>query len=137
MVQDPNPSSFGLAPNVAAGLAALFGWLGGLIILLGKPPQQWVRFVAVQSIVLSVAILAAYFVLVIVGVVLGILFAVIHAGFIGGIIGLILGLVDFVLIIAYFVAILITTIQGFQGKAMRLPVVAQYADRWATASTAL
>jgi uncharacterized membrane protein len=55
MVQDPNQSSFGLAPNVAAGLASFFSWIGGLVILLGKPPQQWVRFVAVQSIVLCVA----------------------------------------------------------------------------------
>ena len=54
MIQDQSQSSFGLAPNVAAGLASLFTWAGGLVILLGKPPQQWVRFVAVQAIVMAV-----------------------------------------------------------------------------------
>ena len=56
MIQDQSQSSFGLAPNVAAGLASFFSWLGGLVILLGKPPQQWVRFVAVQSIVMFVVV---------------------------------------------------------------------------------
>ena len=51
----PEESAFGLAPNIAAGIASFFGWIGGLIVLLGKPPQQWVRFIAVQSILLAVA----------------------------------------------------------------------------------
>ena len=59
MIQDQPTSSFGLSPNVAAGIASFFTWLGGLIILLGKPPQQWVRFVAVQSIVLFVVYVVA------------------------------------------------------------------------------
>ena len=58
MIQDSPQSAHGLTPNVAAGLASLFGIIGGIVILLGKPAQQWVRFVAVQSIVLWAAWIA-------------------------------------------------------------------------------
>jgi uncharacterized membrane protein len=126
MVQDPNQSSFGLAPNVAAGLASFFSWLGGLVILLGKPPQQWVRFVAVQSIVLCVF----YIVIIIALTVISTMLAIAHLGAIS----LLLGLVQLVVGIAYFIAWLLQTINAFQGKALRLPIVAAYADRWSTAA---
>ncbi len=124
MLTDPTESAFGLQPNVAAGLAALFGWVGGLVILLGKPPQAWVRFVAVQSIVLSVAYAICAFAL---GIVWGVV------AFIPGVRLLLLpliGLAYAVLGIACFVGWLVCTIQGFSGKAQRLPVVAEYADRF-------
>jgi uncharacterized membrane protein len=127
--QDPSESSFGLAPNIAAGIAAFFGAIGSLIILLGKPPQQWVRFVAVQSIVLFVG----YFVLQIALSVLSGMLAVAHLGLLilpvyalNGLLGLVL-----------FIAWIVVTVRAFQGTAVRLPVVAEYADKWSAASTAL
>ncbi len=129
MVQDPNLSSFGLAPNVAAGLASFFSWLGGLVILLGKPPQPWVRFVAVQAIVLAIA----YFVIQIAYTVLSIILGIAHLGAVA----LILWPIDMLVGIAFFVFWLISTIQAFQGKAYRIPFIAQYADRWVPASASL
>ena len=129
MVQDPNQSSFGLAPNVAAGLASLFSWLGGLIILLGKPPQAWVRFVAVQAIVLAVGY-------VIVQIAVTILSTILTIAHLGALV-LIIWPVDMVIGLAFFVFWLIATIQAFQGKAWRMPVLAQYADRWVPASASL
>jgi uncharacterized membrane protein len=123
--QDSTQSSFGLMPNVAAGLASFFGIVGGIVILLGKPVQQWVRFVAVQSIVLW-AVWIAF--LVAINIVLGI---------VGMIPGLRLVLIPVVLLVqlvlglAIFVAWLMTTIKAFSGQALRLPVVANLADRWA------
>jgi uncharacterized membrane protein len=127
MVQDPNQSSFGLAPNVAAGLASFFTWLGGLIILLGKPPQPWVRFVAVQAIVMFVVYLVVEIALNVISAML----AVAHLWALAPIIGLIGLLVG----IVYFVAWLIMTIQAFQGKAARFPWISDLTDRWAPAST--
>lgn len=126
MVQDPNQSSFGLAPNVAAGLAALFSWVGGLVILLGKPPQQWVRFVAVQSIVLAIAYIAVFILLAIVNMIIGMaqmwpLYAV-------------TGIIGVIIMIAYFIALIATTIRGFQGAALRLPLLADIADKYVPAS---
>lgn len=129
MIQDSTPSSFGLTPNVAAGLASLFAWAGGLVILLGKPPQAWVRFVAVQSIVLSVAYAILWVAIVVVNMMLGL----IHLWplmAITGIVGLIGGL-------AFFVCWVIMTVQAFMGKAWRIPVIAQYADRYVPASQSL
>jgi uncharacterized membrane protein len=123
MIQDQPTSSFGLSPNVAAGIASFFTWLGGLIILLGKPPQQWVRFVAVQSIVLFVTYIVAE---IAIAVISGML-AVAHLGAIS----ILLGLVNLVIGVVYFIAWLMTTIKAFQGSALRLPFVGDIADRWA------
>ncbi len=123
--QDSSPSAFGLAANVAAGLASFFGVVGGIVVLLGKPVQQWVRFVAVQSIVLW-AVWIAF--LIAVNIVMGIL---------GTIPGLRLILIPLVLLcqlvlgLVIFVAWLMTTIKAFSGQALRLPFVAALADRWA------
>jgi uncharacterized membrane protein len=123
MIQDQPTSSFGLSPNVAAGIASFFTWLGGLIILLGKPPQQWVRFVAVQSIVLFVVYVVAE---IAIAVISGML-AVAHLGAIS----ILLGLVNLAIGVVYFIAWLMTTIKAFQGSALRLPFVGDIADRWA------
>jgi uncharacterized membrane protein len=123
--QDSSQSAFGLTANVAAGLAAFFGVVGGIVILLGKPVQQWVRFVAVQSIVLW-AVWIAF--LIAVNIVMGIL---------GTIPGLRLVLIPLILLVqlalglVIFVAWLMTTIKAFSGQALRLPFIADLADRWA------
>ena len=129
MTQDQSPSSFGLAPNVAAGLASFFTWLGGLVILLGKPPQQWVRFVSVQAIVMFVVYVVA---LIAISVISGML-AVAHLG----VLSLVLWFVQMAIGIAYFVAWIICTVRAFQGVAQRIPFVAELADRWVPQSTAL
>ena len=129
MIQDQQQSSFGLSPNVAAGIASFFTWLGGLIILLGKPPQQWVRFVAVQAIVLFVVYIVAE-------IALGVISAMLAVAHLGAI-SILLYFVNFAFGIAYFIAWLISTIKAFQGQAMRLPFVADLADRWVPASSNL
>ena len=129
MIQDQSTSSFGLQPNVAAGLASFFTWLGGLIILLGKPQQQWVRFVAVQAIVMFVVYLVVEIALNVVGAMLGVahLWALTP----------ILWLAGLVIGIVYFVAWLIMTIKAFQGQAQRFRWISDIADRYVPASSAL
>jgi uncharacterized membrane protein len=122
MIQDQSPSSFGLAPNVAAGLASFFTFLGGLVIVLGKPPQQWVRFVAVQAIVMCVVYVVA---LIAISVISGML-AIAHLGMIS----IVLWFLEMAIGLAYFIAWIICTVQAFQGKAQRIPFVAELADRW-------
>jgi uncharacterized membrane protein len=123
MVQDPNQSSFGLTPNVAAGLASFFMGIGGLVILLGKPPQQWVRFVAVQSIVLAV-------VWIVVGIalrILGVIFALVGLGLLlWSIISVIYLLVDLLI----FAMWIVQTIKAFQGGAQRFPIISDWTDRF-------
>jgi uncharacterized membrane protein len=47
-------SSTGANANTAAGLAVLFGWVGGLIFLLVEKSSAYVKFYALQSIAVSV-----------------------------------------------------------------------------------
>lgn len=131
MAQDPSVSSFGLQPNVAAGIASFFGLIGGLVILLGKPPQQWVRFVAVESIVLVVA----YVVIEIALSIVSMIFA-----FIPGIRVIIVPLiwaVQGLVFLGALIAWIIMTVKAFQGSAYRLPVLAEYADKFSAASATL
>jgi uncharacterized membrane protein len=131
MIQDQSESSFGLAPNVAAGLASFFMGLGGLVILLGKPPQQWVRFVAVQSIVLAVAWFVFWVALTMLNIVVG---------FIPGvrwILWTVLGIAYIVIAVAFFIAWIIQTVKAFQGQAQRFPVISEWTDRWVPVSTTL
>jgi uncharacterized membrane protein len=129
MVQDPNePSAFGLTPNVAAGLASLFAGIGSLVILLGKPPQAWVRFVAVQSIVMVVILIVAEIVLSILDPI------ILFLPYIGPVLAIIVGLLLFVLGIAYFIAWLIQTIKAFQGSAQRFPIISSWTDRFMPAA---
>jgi len=129
MIQDPNQSSFGLQPNVAAGIASFFVWLGGLIILLGKPPQQWVRFVAVQAIVMFLVFFVAEIALWFITAMLGI----VHLWALWPIVFL----VGMVIRIAYFIAWIIMTVKAFQGQAQRFPFISDLADRWVPASASL
>jgi len=129
MVQDPNQqSAFGLTPNVAAGLASFFMGLGGLVILLGKPPQSWVRFVAVQSIVLAVAWIA----IIIVINVLNIFFAMVSPFLflITSIIMLLAGLL-------FFIMWIIMTIKAFQGGEQRFPIISDWTDRFMPAAVSM
>ncbi len=60
----------GLPPNVAAGIAALFPLVGGIIIWLVEKKDAFVRFNAMQSIYFGAAMLVASVVLTVVSAVL-------------------------------------------------------------------
>ncbi len=124
MVPDPSKSSYGLEPNIAAGLASLFGLIGGIVILLGKPPQPWVRFIAMQAIVLW----AVWFVLSIAISILATMLWMIPA--VGGTAFSLILIVRMLVGLALFVAWLIATIRAFQGTAWRIPIIGDLADRW-------
>ncbi|MBW6431826.1 DUF4870 domain-containing protein [Patescibacteria group bacterium] len=61
--ETPQAEGSGLDPNVAALLAYLFLWVGGLIFFLIEKENKFVRFAAMQSILFNVAVLAFYFVI--------------------------------------------------------------------------
>jgi uncharacterized membrane protein len=100
-------TSSGLSQNVAVALSYLFGWVGGLIMLLFIEKQnRTVRFHAMQSVILF-------------GI-LSILLAVLHGVILIG------GLLSFV----SFISWLGLTIAGFLGRDIRLPYIAEWADKF-------
>jgi len=110
-------TSLGLTQNVASGLSYVFGWISGLIIFLTEKQNRFVRFHAMQSILFFGGITALDIVLEIVGnlPVLGYItvFAIPLIGIVG------------------FVGWIVLMINGFQGKYFKLPIIGDYAEKYA------
>jgi uncharacterized membrane protein len=108
--QPPSDAPFGLEPNVAAGLAYLFGLIGGIVMLVGGGTNKFVKWAAAQSITLWGGLIAIH-------IVWGILTSLVH-------IFLVLFPVLWLIDILWLVLWVWTFITGFQGKEVRVPVVA-------------
>src|SRR5262249_25414228 len=68
----PSPNSTsGLAPNVAAGLCAIFSVVASIIFLLIEKKDEYVRFWAAQMLALSIALIAFFIALTILFMILG------------------------------------------------------------------
>lgn len=108
----PNgPTSINMETNTLAGLS-YFTWIAALIIFLVEKQNRFVRFNAMQEILLTVAWVIA-------GWILGLI----------PFLGIVLGPLVW---IAGFVLWLICVINAFQGKYFKLPVIGDYAERWSS-----
>jgi uncharacterized membrane protein len=103
----------GLEPNIAAMIAYFFGWIGGLVFLLIEKENKFVRFAAMQSIIMNVAFTVIY-------IALSILIAVIPG------IG-ILSIVLSVFGLAYFVLVILLMVKAYKMEEWELPIVGQQA----------
>ncbi len=114
-MQQPTDTPFGLQPNVAAGLAYLLGILGGIIMLVGGGTNGFVKWAAAQSITFWGLYIVVMIALPIIGGVLhmwGLFFLIAR---LWQLLGLIVWLATF--------------ITAFQGKELRLPVIADLTTR--------
>ncbi|MBN2081216.1 hypothetical protein JW859_03300 [bacterium] len=98
----PDKSSTGMEPNVAAGLAVLLGWIGGLVFFLIEKDSKYVKFYAFQNIIV------------------GLCFVLAPIPFIGWIWGL------FILVMW-----IMTLINAFSGKIFKVPVIGNLAAKQA------
>lgn len=120
----PQTTATGMTENTASGLSYLLGFITGIVFFVIEPRNQRVRFNAMQSILLTVAAVVVDIVLAILFTILallpgiGVVFAVL-----GGIVSLIYGL-------GLFVLWLVLMIKSFTGSDLRLPVIAEYADKY-------
>ena len=113
------PTTLNMEPNTAAGLSYLT-WVAGLIIFLMEKQNRFVRFHAMQEILLTGLAVIVWFVLFIVGFALA--FTVL---------GCVILPLELLLYAALFVLWLICLINAFQGKYFKLPVIGNLAERWA------
>jgi uncharacterized membrane protein len=112
------PTSLNLAPNISAALSYVFGWISGLFFFIGERRNRFVRFHAMQSILVFVA-------LTIIWAVLKIIFALpILGAILGCSLGPILGIATF-LIWAGLI------LMAFLGKEVKIPIISDYAARFA------
>jgi uncharacterized membrane protein len=107
-------STMGMDPNIAAGLSYIAGWVTGLIFFLMEKQNRFVRFNAMQSIILSAAYTVFWIFINIASVVLPFL------AYISGLVSL-----------GMLVTWIILLVNAFQGKYFKLPVIGDYAERYA------
>ena len=117
------PTSMGMDANIAAGLSYIVGWITGLIFFFTEKQNRFVRFHAMQSILFSVALTVFYIVLNIVNIAL----AFTNVPFIG----MLFTLAGFLVSLGAFVAWIFLLINAFQGKYFKLPIIGNYAERYA------
>ncbi len=110
----------GLDENVAALLSYVLGWITGLIFFFWEKDNDFVRYHAMQSIVVFGAFTVVQIILGILGLIpfVGILFAVI----------------SYILAAGTFILWIVLMIKAYSGERYRLPVAAEYAERWSKKS---
>jgi uncharacterized membrane protein len=122
---NPNgPTSMGMDANVAAGLSYLFSIIGGLIFYFGEKQNRFVRFHAMQSMLFN----AFWIVLFIV------LFSVqsfLYASIILIPLAFVFTCLTILLPLALLVVWIVLMVYAFQGKYFKLPVLGDYAEKYA------
>jgi uncharacterized membrane protein len=108
----------GLEANVAAMLAYVFSLLGGIIFYVIEKDNKFVRFAAMQSILLSVTFIAFNFVVTILTTMLA--FTTFGLGI------LFLNL-SWILWLAYMVLSIMLAVKAYQNQEWELPVVGKIA----------
>ena len=111
-------STMDIQPNVAALLSYLFGAIGGLIFFLMEKRNRFVRFHAMQSILTTAGI-------VVVEIVLSILDRLPLIQFVSACI------ISPLFAIGVLVLWIVLMVQAFQGKMFKLPIIGDYAERYA------
>lgn len=133
-MQNPPPvqtgkSSTGLDENIAALLAYVATWISGLIFFLIEKDSRFVRFHAMQAILLGATAT-------IIGVVLwflslfGIVISASVSEALGGLVVLVVGLLIFVLSIGVVIAIVMCLIKAYQKQYFKLPVIGNFAEKF-------
>ena len=115
------PSSMNMDPKIAAGLSYVLTWVTGLIFFFVEKQNRFVRFHAMQSVLFFGG-------LTVLNIILGVLGNFPFIGLLASILG---GLLGIVWVVGYIVLL----INGFQGKYFKLPVIGDYAERYANQGT--
>jgi uncharacterized membrane protein len=111
-------SSTGMDAKVAVLLAYLFSWLGGLIIWIMEKENKFVKWNALQALILGIIEVVC---IVVVSVILGLIPYI--GWFFFSWLGYLLAGVCWILAI-------IAIIMGFQGKTFRIPGIAKLTDKY-------
>ena len=114
----PKTTSTGLEPNLAAALSYLCGWVTGLVFYLMEKENNFVRFHAMQSIIVSAAFTVLFIGCAILSniPVIGWLFWIVGYPIVG---------------IASFVSWILLMIKAYQGERFHFPVVGEMAEKHA------
>ena len=132
---DTGKSALGLDGNLAAALGYPIGIIA-IICLIMEKENRFVKFHALQSILMHVGFIVVAIALWIIGLVLIIAGAAASAasnggGAIGGILGMLMGLVWLVVVIAYLGGLIFAAVKSYGGAQFKLPVIGNMAENFA------
>jgi uncharacterized membrane protein len=131
---DTGKSALGLDGNLAAALGYPIGIIA-IISLIMEKDNRFVKFHALQSILLHVAFIVVVIVLMILGAVLlvaGIAAsAATESGAVGGLVGMLLSLLWLVVVVAYLGALIFAAVKAYGGNKFVLPVIGPMAEKFA------
>jgi uncharacterized membrane protein len=113
-------TSTGLQPNVAGLLAYLAGVITGIVFLVIEKENKFVRFHAMQSILVWVSLVIVSIVASIVGAILG------HIPYVGWIISMLVWLLITVLWLGLWLFLMY---KAYQGQLYKLPVIGDIAEK--------
>jgi uncharacterized membrane protein len=116
-------SSTGLEANVAGALCYFLGLLSGLIFWVVESQSRFVRFHAMQAMLVSVVWLA---ILIVYMALWNVLYALPVVGVIAGLFGTI---GYFVIVLAWVGAWLYCMLKAFQGERFKLPYLGEFAEK--------
>lgn len=122
-------SSTGLDDNVASLLAYLFQFLGGLIFFLIEKDSRFVRFHAMQSMLLSGAFWVGLIALWIVSFVLTLILGQL-SGLLAGLVWVITLLLQLVLCVGGLIGFVFCMIKAYQRQYFKLPLLGAYAEKF-------
>ena len=118
-------SSMGMEPNVAGLLCYLFGWVTGLIFLTVEKENKFVRFHAIQSIVVFGGFSIVFIIL---SIIMSITFNPFAFGF--GLWG-VLSIINWLVWVLAVVLMIVLMIQAYRGKKFKLPWAGNFAEKQA------
>lgn len=121
VVPTPPSEGTGLAPNIAAGIAALFPPVGGIVMLVLEKRDAFVRFHAMQSLVFGAAMVVFGIVSTILNLVL------VHIPILGWLIMILLGLLSMLISLGALVVWLLAAFKAFNGVEWEIPFVGKFA----------
>ena len=104
-------TSIGLAENIAGLLCYVLGWISGLVFLLLEQENKFVRFHAIQSIIVFAIIM-----------ILGLIHGSIP--FVGTVLAWIVSMVG----VVFWIVLMI---KAYQGNKYKLPWAGNLAEKWA------
>jgi len=111
-------SSTGMEPKIACLLAYLFSWLGGLIIFLIEKENKFVKFHALQALILGIVEIICF---IVISVILGMIPYV--GWFLFSWLGWVLGAVCYVFAI-------IAIVKSFQGEKYYIPFLRSLVNKY-------
>lgn len=131
---DTGKSALGLDGNLAAALGYPVGIIA-IICLVMEKENRFVKFHALQSILLHVAFIVLAIAVWILGFILLIAGAAASAatqsGAAGGLVGMLFGLIWLLVIACYLGGLIFAAVKAYQGAEFKLPIIGNIASNFA------